>query len=268
MSSGLDWRVAVRCARTLLLCVALLMCRRSMAQSPLTNLLAEGAQHEIQGETEAALKVYLEAGRLTPHNPQVLIDLARVYCESMHSASNQAGMKAFAEKALACGLEALKLAPLSAESHVCVAICYAKQFPYSDNQTKVNYSRLIKAEAEKCVELDPKYDLGYHMLGRWNYEVSSMNFFVKGLVRIAYGGLPKASREAAVEYFKKAIELNPHRVIHHLQLARMYHVTGREKLVAGELQRCAELTPVDKDDRDAQDIARKIAKDGHWPEEF
>lgn len=248
--------------------MALLACRTAFAQSPVTNLFAIGRAHEDRGETDAALKSYLEASQLAPTNAEILVHLAKMYCDEMHTATNQAGAKAFAEKALDCGLQAVKSEPLSPEAHVCVAVCYAKQFPFSDNQTKINYSRQIKIEAEKGIELDPKYDLAYHMLGRWNYEVSSMNFFVKGLVKIAYGGLPKASRDAAITDFKKAIELAPNRIIHHLQLARMYHVTGKDDLVKSELEKCAALSPFDKDDKDAQAIAAKISKDGHWPDEF
>jgi Tfp pilus assembly protein PilF len=95
-----------------------------------------------------------------------------------------------------------------------------------------------------------------------------MNFFVKGLVRIAYGGLPKASKAMAIDNFKKAIELTPGRIVNHLQLARMYHVTDEEKLVPDELKKCDSLEPMDMDDKNAQDVARKILAGGKWPEDF
>jgi hypothetical protein len=106
------------------------------------------------------------------------------------------------------------------------------------------------------------------MLGRWNFEVSNMNFFVKSLVRIAYGGLPKASKAMAIDNFKKAVELMPGRVVNHLQLARLYHVTDKETLVPDELKKCVALDPIDMDDRNAQDVARKILAGGKWPEDF
>lgn len=234
----------------------------------LTNLLKEAELHDQKGETEAALKVYLEADKLAPGNAEILCGLAKQYCDAMHLVKDRAHARDCAAKALACALRSAKADPESAKAHVCVAVCLAKNFPYSDNQTKVDYSRQIKTEAEKAIALDPKFDLSYHMLGRWHCEVANMNIFMRAMVKIAYGGLPRASHEMAIQNFKKAIDLSPNRIIHHLQLAKMYHLTGKEKLMTDELKQCGILSPTDPDDRDAQNIAKKILQDHKWPVEM
>jgi Tfp pilus assembly protein PilF len=234
----------------------------------LTNLLAKAELHDKKGETDAALKAYLEADKFAPDNAEILCSLAKQYCDSMHLDKDRAHAKDCARKALACALRSVQADPKSPKSHVCVAVCLAKNFPYSDNQTRVDYSRQIKAEAEKAIALDPKFDLSYHMLGRWHCEVANMNLFMRAMVKIAYGGLPKASHELAIQNFKKAIELSPDRIIHHLQLAKMYHLTGKENLMTDELKQCGVLSPMDLDDQDAQNIAKKILQDHKWPEEM
>jgi tetratricopeptide (TPR) repeat protein len=186
----------------------------------------------------------------------------------MHAAKTKPDQKPFAEQALVCARRAAAADPQSAKAHLSVAVCCAKNFPWCDNQTKVNYSRQIKAEAEKAVALDPKFDLSYHMLGRWNCEVANMSFLLTGLVKLIYGGLPDASNELAIQNFKKAIELAPARIIHHLQLAHMYDITGKKKLMTDELKACATFTPFDLDDEDAQKIAAKVLQTGKWPDEF
>jgi hypothetical protein len=240
---------------------------RSEDLSP-ANLLAQGDALNQKHESRAALQIYLQAEKLLPANAEVQMKMAEAYLDLMHGAKSKAEEKTLAAQALACGQKAAADDAQSAKAHVCVAIGYAKNFPYLDNQTKVNYSRLIKAEAEKAIGLDPKFDLSYHMLGRWNCEVANMNLFLSGLVTIAYGGLPKASNEKAIENFKKAIELSPARIIHHLQLARVYHIVGEKKLMTAELKACAGFAPVDLDDSDAQQIAAKILETGKWPSEF
>ncbi len=239
--------------------------RAPAQEASLTNVMAAAELHEKNGETADALKGYLEADKLSPNTAEIQCRLAKMYCDSMDG-KDKAGQKEMAAKALECALNAVKADPNSPKAHVCVAVCYAKNFPFIDSQTKVNYSRQIKLEAEKAIEVDPKFDLAYHMLGRWNYEVSNMNFLVKGMIRLAYGGLPKASKEAAIDNFKKAVELMPSRVINHLQLARMYHLTDQEKLVPDELKKCTTLTPIDMDDKNAQDLAKKILGGEKWPE--
>jgi hypothetical protein len=106
------------------------------------------------------------------------------------------------------------------------------------------------------------------MLGRWNCEVANMSFLLTSFVRIVYGGLPKASNEMAIQCFKKAIELAPKRIIHHLQLARVYEITGQRKPMLDELKACASFAPYDMDDSDAQHIAAKVLETGKWPSEF
>jgi tetratricopeptide (TPR) repeat protein len=263
--------IAARLARKarLLLCCLLWQAAAARAEDlSLTNLIGQGDLLTQKHESGAALEVFLQAEKLFPTNAEIQIKLAATYCDLMHSAKSNAVQKTLAAQALACGLRAVEDDPQSAQAHVCVAICCAKNFPWCDNKTKVNYSRQIKAEAEKAVALDPKYDLPYHMLGRWNCEVANMNLLLTALVKIVYGGLPAASNELAIQNFKKAIELAPNRIIHHLQLAHVYDITGKKNLMTGELKACATFAPVDLDDADAQQIAAKVLATGKWPAEF
>jgi tetratricopeptide (TPR) repeat protein len=262
---------AVRALRGVQLALCGLLCLGAAARAEdlsLTKLLAQGDTLNGKHESRAALQVYLQAEKLFPTNAEVQMKLAEAYMNLMHGAKSKAEEKTLAAQALVCGEKAAADDARSARAHVCVAVGYAKNFPYLDNQTKINYSRLIKVEAEKAIALDPKFDLPYHMLGRWNCEVANMNLFLTGLVEIVYGGLPKASNDKAIENFKKAIELAPARIIHHLQLARVYHIVGEKKLMTAELKACAGFAPVDLDDGDAQRIAAKVLETGKWPAEF
>ena len=225
--------------------------------SSLTNLLAQGAQHEKEGRTKAALQCYLQADRLAPTNSLILCCLTKQYCDLMHETKSEDEQKGLLAKALNCALNAVKADTNNARAHLCTAVCYTKEFPFSDNKAKVKYSKLIKSEAETAIALDPKEDISYYMLGRWHFEVANMNFLVKGIVKIAYGGLPKASNEDAIQNFKKAIQLAPNRIINHAELAKVYRETGDKKQALAELKKCDELTPLDRDDAEAQTEARK-----------
>jgi tetratricopeptide (TPR) repeat protein len=223
-----------------------------------TNLLAQGDLAEQRGDVPAAQKFYCAADDLRPTNCAELCLLTKRYCDLMHDTSSDAVQKTLAERALAAALRAEKADSNNATARLCVAVCYAKNFPYADNETKVEWSRDIKLECETAIKLDPKQDVGYYLLGRWNFGVANMNFLVKGLVELIYGGLPAASNEEAIKDFKKAVELAPGRIIHHFELARVYEATGREKLALAELARCRALKPVDRDDADAQSDAKKL----------
>ena len=79
-----------------------------------------------------------------------------------------------------------------------------------------------------------------------------MNFLYKGLVRIIYGGLPPASNAEAVKDLQRAVALNPARIIHHLELGKVYAALGQKEAARQQLELCARLKPLDPDDEDAQ----------------
>jgi tetratricopeptide (TPR) repeat protein len=222
-----------------------------------TNLVAEGELAEHQSNVIAALKFYSAADRITTTNCADLCLLARRYCDLMYLASSPDTQKNLAERALDCSLRAVKADTKNATAHLCVAVSYAKNFPYANNETTVNWSKAMKSECEIALALDPKQDIGYYLLGRWHVGVANMNFFLKALVKVVYGGLPKASNEQAIHYFKQAVELKPDRIIHHFELAKVYEAVGEKKLARTELEKCRALKPVDRDDVDAQGEAAK-----------
>jgi len=228
-----------------------------------TNLLAQGEQAEQRGDVVTALKEYTAAESLISTDCPTWCRLTRHYCDLMHDTPSPAQQKDLAGRALAAAVRAEKADPKNATAHLCVAVCFAKNFPYASMETKVEWSREIKTECETAIALDPKQDVGYYLLGRWNYGVANMNFLAKGFVKVIYGGLPKASNEEAVKAFKQAIQLAPRRIINHFELARVYEAIGECRLERAELAVCRDLKASDLDDAEAQgDAIKKLAAMG------
>jgi tetratricopeptide (TPR) repeat protein len=119
----------------------------------------------------------------------------------------------------------------------------------------------VKAEADKTLELDPKEDFAYHVLGRWNYAVATLNPVLKLIAKYIYGGMPDASLEEAVRDYKKAIDLAPQRVIHHHELARAYMALGRKEEARKEWERELTLKPEDNEGvTDQKEAREELAK--------
>ena len=228
--------------------------------SSFTNLLAQGDVSEKSGDVPGAFKIYSNAEPLATNCADLCV-LTKRYCDLMHDASSPDLQKTLAEKALACALLAVQADPKSATAHLCVAVGYIKNFPYVGNKTRVAWSKNLKTECEAAIALDPRQDVSYYLLGRWHFDVANMNFVLKGLVKIIYGGLPQASNADAIKNFQHAIALKPDRIIHHAELAKVYDATGEKKLACAEFEKCAVLKPVDRDDAEAQrDAARRLAE--------
>jgi tetratricopeptide (TPR) repeat protein len=78
---------------------------------------------------------------------------------------------------------------------------------------------------------------------------------------ILYGSIPKGSFEESEKYLKKAIELRPDFVNHHLELGRTYVSLGKYDLAAAEFQKAIDLPKTtSKDDVLKAEAQAELAK--------
>ncbi|MDB6130662.1 MAG: hypothetical protein JWM04_1769 [Verrucomicrobiales bacterium] len=242
-----------------LLVLIFILAARARADT-VSELLAHGDQLDIQGKISQSMNCYLEAQKIQTNNAEILWRLSRETAYQMFDAANEKSKQSLAESALHYAQAAVEANPKNAKSHLSIAICYGKLVPFVDHKTQVAYSKLIRQEAEKAAELDPSDDLTYHVLGVWNTEIASMNPVLRAMARIVYGGLPKGSHEAAIENFRKAISLNPKRIVNHFQLAKALQKTDLKKEAIAEWKICTSMNPLDKDDLEARETATALLK--------
>ena len=162
---------------------------------------------------------------------------------------------ALGQKALAYAQRAVTTDPQNATAHLALAICYGRLASLVDNKTKLSYSKLLKSHAEKSIALNPSDDYAYHVLGAWHYEMASLNPILLGLAKIIYGNLPPASYDDATRNFQKAIQLNPQRVAHHVELGRTYAALNQTALAKAELKKGLALPNSEKDDPGSKERA-------------
>jgi tetratricopeptide (TPR) repeat protein len=186
-------------------------------------LVAEAAQR-----TEEALALFLEAEQTEPQNPFILQNIAQAYSDSIVDITDRDEKSRRAQLTLDYAKRAVKLDPNNAVNVLSVAIAHGRLATYSDTRTKVDYSRLIKADAERALELDPNYAWAHHLLGRWHYEIASLGSVARWFAKLIYGGLPDASFAEAESHLKRAIDLDPGNLIHRLELGFVYKAEGRE----------------------------------------
>lgn len=116
----------------------------------------------------------------------------------------------------------------------------------------------VKYYAETAIRLDPANFRAYHILGRWNYEVSNLSFAEKSLARIFYGKLPSASLQEAIRDFEKSRALNPGFILNYLELARSYHRMDEDKKAIDNLRIVLTLPNLMYDDARAKLQARQL----------
>ena len=96
---------------------------------------------------------------------------------------------------------ALSVNPNSSDANCAMALALGRVSLISGTKERVILARDVKFYAEKAIRLDPTNFRAYHILGRWNYDVSDLNLAEKSFARIFYGKLPDASLDDAIVRF-------------------------------------------------------------------
>jgi tetratricopeptide (TPR) repeat protein len=221
------------------------------------DLIKAGQAAETAQDSRRALELFQQADRLRPNDSLILQKIARQYSDLVVDQPDNEGKKQYAQTALDYSLRAVAIDPRNPVNVLSLAVCHGKLAIYSDNRTKVQYSRLVREEAERALALDPNYAWAHHVLGRWHYEVASLNGASRFFVGVLYGGLPDASVEEGIRHLRLATELEPGELNHFLDLGFAYAVAKQPALARVQWERGLAMPSRGKHDEPAKQRARE-----------
>lgn len=213
-------------------------------------------------EYKESLPYYEKALQAEPENYEIIWKYCRALVDAGEMEKDKDKQKEMYIKASEIIDKAIELEPNRPEGHLYAAIAYGRRALSAGAKERVKLSKKIRAEAEKAIELDPQNDIAYHVLARWHRKISNLSWIEKKFANIFLGGIPKdASMEKAVEYFKKAIDLNPNYINHHLQLGITYKKMKKYDLAREELQKALSLKAISPRDKLYQKEAQKLLEE-------
>jgi tetratricopeptide (TPR) repeat protein len=212
------------------------------------QLIKAGETCDLNLRATEALSFYLPAEKLQPNNAHLLVCIARQYRHLMADASTREEKLKLGGIALEYSQRAAVLAPSDSEAQLDPAISYGKMLPFQSFKEQTQESRYIKEGAEKAIQLDPRNDLAWHVLGRFHMVLASVTGFKRAVAQLMFGEFPAASNEDAVKCFKKAIEINPARLMHYIELGEAYAQMGRPSDARLFITQGLAMPEIDKDD--------------------
>jgi tetratricopeptide (TPR) repeat protein len=220
-------------------------------------LIVKGDQFDKQLQTKEALENYLPANKLEPDNVHLLVCIARQYRHLMSDTSSKKEKLRLGNISLEFANRAATLAPDNAEAQLSPAISYGKMVPYMGSRDQVNASPRIKVAVDRALQLDPASDTAWHVLGRWNRVLANVNVVKRVLAKALYGELPVTTNEAAEKCLLKAIAINPNRLMHYIELGRIYAQMGRKEEARQNLQKGLAMPNKEKDEPEMKEIAQQ-----------
>jgi tetratricopeptide (TPR) repeat protein len=225
---------------------------------PADELIAKGDSCYVRLQAADALKYYLPAEKLEPNNARLLVHISREYRHLMSDAANPGEKLSLGSTAVNYAKRAVALQPDDPEAQLAVAISYGKLEPLEGNREKFEASRIIKVAADKVVKLDPSSDLGWHVLGRWHMALADVNAFERAMAQMVYGKLPESTYAEAAQCFEKAIELNPNRLMHYIELGRVYAHMGRNADARIFITKGLAMRDTEKDDPETKREGKEL----------
>lgn len=239
--------------------VALILTGGEIGAQSADDLIRNGDVFYSKLETAEALKCYLSAEKLDPKNVRLLVHISREYRHLMSDATKAEEKRRLGGMAVEYAKRAVSFGPNDPEANLAMAISYGKLQPLEGNWERIQASRIIKSAADKVVSLDPHNDLGWHILGRWHEELAEVSAVKRGLAQAVYGEtLPESTHEEAAKCLKKAIELNPHRLIHYISLGGVYAQMGRTEDALHLINKGLAMQETEKDDPEAKRQGREL----------
>ncbi len=131
---------------------------------------------------------------------------------------------------------------------------------------RVRFGREIHAAAAKALELDADHDGALHVLGAWHAEIMRLSGITKFFAKTFLGAdfMRRGSRDSAVVYLERAVELAPHYLYHRLELAEIYLDAERLADARHELEQIATL-PATSDvmDYEYKEEAARLLEEMH-----
>lgn len=226
------------------------------ANPEVQSLMAAGLTAENRFDVQAALECYRKADALQPNDVAILQKISKQLSDGADDLTDPREKAKRTEEALSYSKRALELSPRDPVCLLSMAVCYGKLTATADNAMKVEYSRLVKRYAEEALAINPDYDWGHHLLGRWNYEVALIGGPTRIAARLLYGGLPPASCKEAIKHLERAVELNPKLPSHHVELGYAYLAAGDKTRAAEQWKISLELPSLEKHDESSKARAR------------
>lgn len=104
---------------------------------------------------------------------------------------------------------------------------------------RVKYARRVRDHALAALVADSLHPGALHVLGRWHFEVMRLSGIERLLAKtfLGAGFFGEASWAEAEEYLLRAVAIEPDRLAHHLDLARVYVETDQRDKARSSYQR-------------------------------
>jgi hypothetical protein len=241
----------------LLLLLLLMFPFRALTQD-VPALLQQATWLESSFKEEDALVVYQRIVKLQPHNVFALCHCSDLSCRIGNRQDSRDKKIGYFKAGRDYANAAWRLDSTNSEVNVVMAFSIGRIILLESGREKVAGAGAIKKYAENAIKYNPDNYKAWHILGRWHYEVSGLNFIERTLAKWFYGALPDASLQESIRDYEKSMSLRPDFMLNYLELAKACHRDGQNARAIQLLRRLDSLKDGMYDDRQVRREGRQL----------
>nr|XP_020509594.1 regulator of microtubule dynamics protein 3 [Labrus bergylta]XP_020509595.1 regulator of microtubule dynamics protein 3 [Labrus bergylta] len=177
--------------------LALLLAQSDILHTGDARLKAEGFQLLLDNRAEYG------------DSREFLWRLARAYSDMYESTDDKQEKKNYAQRGRQEAELALKKNGLNAECHKWLAVLSGLTSQHESMHSKLKSSHILKEHLDRAIALRDDDPMCFYLLGRWCYEVATLDWLEKKAAAALYQSPPTSTLHDALENFLKAEELSP-----------------------------------------------------------
>jgi len=228
------------------------------AAQDVTALVKEADRLEAIPDEVAAFEKFKEVLKIKPTNIHALSKASELCSRIGKRQKDHALRDSYYAAAKTYAETALKVDPNSAEASCSMAIALGRSTMSKTGKEKIENAKEIRKYIDIALKANPNYFLAWHVLGRWHYEISGLNFFERSVVKLFYGGLPAASYKESVAAFERSEALTPGFILNNYELARAYNRNGENEKAITTLKRLLTMPNHTEDDPAIKEDSKKM----------
>lgn len=232
------------------------------AGDDITAQIAKGDSLYKLLDNEGSLDMYLAALQIDSTNYEANWKASRAYTDVGEVLEDEDLRAELYLKGSRHARKAVQIDSIGAKGHLYLSIALGRVALDAGAKERIKLSKEIKKEVDLSIKYDSTDDIAYHVLGRWNRKLSNLSWIEEGFADMFLGGVPEdASEENAVAAFKKAIDLKPNYINHHLELGITYEMMDMEEEAKKEFQTCLDLPISESKDERYKAMAKEYLED-------
>lgn len=221
----------------------------ALAQGAVEQVAFGDREHGAMNAT-AALARYEAAIAADPSSYEALWKASREAVDIGEFTRDEAQRKALYQKAEGYARRAVAAEPGDAEGHFAMARALGRSALNMGKRDRVKLAGEVRTHALEALRLQPAHTGALHVMGVWNAEVMRLSgverFFAKNLL----GGrvFDSANWNEAVSYLERAVAAAPDRIVHRLDLGRVYADIGNKAKAREQFEWVVRASPREYND--------------------